>query len=346
MNTFHVAFSANLVRPNGELIIPREELERLNEIPGLAYEFLSERTPTVTAEQITNVNAFIQDGLIVDGATFSDGAGDLTFICLFSLGYDTVDLAACTAAGVAVTRNRGISKHTVASGALLLILALSKRLVDKQRLARQGRWDLNRSFWGHDIQNKVLGIVGLGDIGRELVRLIEPFDMHVIASDPYIEPEVFQKLGVENTNLDDLLEQSDFVSLHCSLTPETQGLIGQRELHLMRPTAHMINTARGPVVNQGALTQALTEQWIAGAGIDVFEVEPLPIDDPLIQLDNVILTPHTIGASHESVQRGSEMIVSQIEKAARGEIPPHVLNPEVMDSSSFQGKLQRIRRRL
>ena len=344
MDTFNVRFSANLLMPDGAAVIPSELMNQLDLTEGLRYEFLSRRTPRVTAEHIRDVHLFVLGNLLVGEHTFSEGAETLAYLCNFSLGYDTVDLAACTRAGVAVTRTRGISKHTVASGALTLMLSLSKRLMDKQRIARSGDWQRSRGYWGHDIDHKVLGIVGLGDIGRELVRLVQPFAMRIIGSDPYVGDDVFNDLGVERVDLAELLEQSDLVSLHCSLTPETTGLIDERELRRMKPTAYLINTARGPVVRQQALASALSEGWIAGAGIDVFEVEPLPADDPLIQLDNAILTPHTVGASHESVQRGSEMIIAQILAAARGELPDHILNLEVLDTEAFQRKLRPVQR--
>jgi phosphoglycerate dehydrogenase-like enzyme len=341
-----VVFGANFLRPGGESVIPRELLAQLDDIPGLTYRFLEKRTRNLTPEQIQGVSVIVPGGSLVNAATFANGAEDLAYVHVFGLGYNAVDLAACTEAGVAVTRARHASVHSMAASALLLLLASSYRLADKQRALREGWRPLPRENWGHVIEGKVLGIVGLGDIGRELVRLVQPFGMTVLASDPYVEPDLFRKLGVERVELDELLQRSDLVSLHCSLTPETRGLIGARELRLMKPTAYLVNTARGPVVDQQALVQALTEGWIAGAGIDVFETEPLPLDDPLLQLDTVILTPHAVGQSHESVWQVSEKVIHQVSTAARGEIPEHVLNLEVLESSAFQNKLVRIRRRL
>jgi len=336
-------FSANLRLPDGMPVLPADLLKRLDGLDNLNYRFLDQPSAHITGEHIADASILVQSGLIVDDATFALGAERLAAICLFSLGFDTVDIAACTRAGVAVTRTRGISKHTVASGALTLILALGKRLMDKQRIAQGGQWKQKRGQWGHDIEGQTLGIVGLGDIGRELVRLVAPFQMRVLITDPYVDDAVFDDLGVERTSLPELLATSDFVSLHCNLTDETRGMIGEGELRQMKPTAYLVNTARGPVVRQDALVRALTENWIAGAGIDVFEVEPLPADDPLIGLDNAILTPHTIGASHESVRRGSEMIIDQITSFARGRIPDHVINPEVLDDNEFARKLGMMR---
>ena len=346
MTPFAVVFGAGFLRPDGQSVIPGELLRQLDDIPGLTYTFLEERTPKVTPKEIRDANAVIPSGSLVDASTFADGAERLAYVLVFGLGYDAIDLAECTLAGVAVTRARHASVHSVASAALLLILALSKRLIDKQRVIRDGKWSLEREYWGHDIERKVLGIVGLGDVGRELVRIAQPFQMTLLASDPYVEPVVFRELGVQRVGLDELLERSDLVSLHCCLTPETRGLIGARELRLMKPTAYLVNTARGRVVDQKVLTQALTEGWIAGAGIDVFEKEPLPLSDPLLQLDNVILTPHWICGSNESVWQVSEKVINQVSAGARGDIPEHVLNPEVLQSAAFQKKLVYIRSRL
>ena len=345
MDPFQVVFGAAFLRPDGESVFPRELLAQLDDTPGLNYTFLEERTSSVTPEQIKGVNAIIPTGSRVAPSTFADGAEDLALVLAFGLGYDPLDLAACTAAGVAVTRARGASAHSVASGALLLILALSRRLMDKQRAVSEGHWYLKREQRGHDINGKVLGIVGLGDVGRELARILQPFGLTVLASDPYVPSKVFHELDVEKVKLDELLQRSDLVSVHCNLTDETRGLIGARELRLMKPTAYLVNTARGRVVNQKAITQALTEGWIAGAGLDVFEVEPLPPDDPLLQLDNVILTPHQICGSLDAVWRVSQMIVNQVSAPARGDVPDHVVNVEVLENAAFQDKLARFRRR-
>jgi phosphoglycerate dehydrogenase-like enzyme len=345
MSPFRLAFSANLIRPNGVPIMPRDCFKRLDETPGLTYEFLKRKEPQIMPDQIQGIHTLAQSGLRVNADTFSEGASDLAAVCLWSLGYDSVDLRACTAAGVAVTRTRGgLAAHSVAAAALSLILALGKRLMDKQGLARRARWDLIGATMGDDLPGKVLGIVGLGDIGRELARLARPFEMSILAYDPYVEPAVFERLGVERVPLDELLARSDYVSLHCCLTPETRGIIGEQQLAKMKSTAYLVNTARGPVLNQRAITDALTQRRIAGAALDVYETEPLALGDPLLTLDNVILTPHCIGCSNESTDAGAYKLVTQIQQIARGEVPEDVLNPEVLLAPAFQDKLAKIRR--
>ena len=194
---------------------------------------------------------------------------------------------------------------------------------------------------GSEIKGRTLGIVGLGHSGRELARLVAPFDMRVRAFSPHADPAAAKSLGVHLTSLDEVLRESDFVSLHCRLTAETRGLIGAPQLALMKPSAYFINVARGELVDQQALVDALRERRIAGAGLDVFEVEPLPAEDPLIGLDNVILTPHW-SASTSDVWRatGAAMAEGMI-KAARGERPDNVVNPRVFDQPAFRAKLSK-----
>lgn len=343
MDVFRAAFTADFLSPEGKCVYPPGTLEVPAEAQWVTFEFLRDDNAVVRAEQIQGINALGVGGAGITAATFSQGADDLAFICRFGAGYDDVDLAACTAAAVAVANTPGANGHMVAAGALTLILSLSYRLLDKRRLVYQGRWDLRADVIGTDIRKKVLGIVGLGQIGRELIRLVRPFDMRVLAYDPQVDALIAERLGVELVSLEDLLSSADFVSLHCSLTPTTRRLIGARELRLMKPTAYLISMARGMVVDQEAVTQALAERWIAGAGLDVFEVEPLPAGDPLTRLDNVILTPHGLSDTHEAFAAVGKMGVSEILRVARGQAPEHILNPEVLEDAVFHAKLGKFR---
>ena len=186
-------------------------------------------------------------------------------------GYDKIDLDACTENGVAVFNAPLALNHSTASSALLFMLALAKRLFEQDRLTRQGRWDRQADVLGAEIFGRTLGIVGLGHSGRELVRLVAPFEMKVIAYSPHADREQARSLGVVLTSLPDLLRQADFVSLHCRLTEATRGLITADLLALMKPSAYFINVARGELVDHAALATALRNRKIAGAGLDVFE---------------------------------------------------------------------------
>ena len=194
---------------------------------------------------------------------------------------------------------------------------------------------------GGELQKKTLGIIGLGHSGRELARLVAPFEMRVLAYSPHADPLEADALGVVLTALDQLLAESDFVSLHCRLTPETRGLIGAAQLARMKPTAYLINIARGENVDQSALVEALRARRIAGAGLDVFEVEPLPADDPLLALDNVILTPHWLASTAEVWEATGRAMAEGMLRAARGHEPADVVNTEVLERPGFLAKLER-----
>jgi len=186
-----------------------------------------------------------------------------------------------------------------------------------------------------------LGIVGLGHSGRELVRLAAPFAMRVLAFSPHADVIPAREMGVKLVTLDEVLRESDFLSLHCRLTSQTRRMIGAAQLALMKPTAFFINVARGELVDQSALVSALRERRIAGAGLDVFEVEPLPLDDPLLSLENVILTPHWLPATKDVWQATGRAMAEGMLRAARGEVPENVVNSEVLSRPGFRAKLAR-----
>src|SRR5262249_47850536 len=267
---------------------------------------------------------------------FAGGAGDLVVIGRSGAGYDKIDVEACTAQDVALFNAPHALNHPTAASALMFMLALAKRLREQDRITRAGRWDLQASVLNHELQHRTLGIVGLGHSGRELVRLVAPFHMRILAYSPHADPVQASALGVKLTGLPDLLRQADFVSLHARLTPQTRRLIGAAEVALMKPTAYFINVARGELVDQAALVAVLRERRIAGAGVDVFEVEPLPASDPRTRLDNVLLTPHWSASSADVWQATGKAMVDGMLRAARGEVPEHVVNKEVLDRPAFQ----------
>ncbi len=256
-------------------------------------------------------------------------------------GYDKIDLEACTEHGVAVFNAPLGLNHSTASSALLFMLALAKRLRDQERVLRQGRWDRQAEVMGTEIQGRTLGIVGLGHSGRELARLVAPFGMRILAFSPHAEEAAARAIGVRLTSLEELLTEADFVSLHCRLTPATRRLIGAPQFGLMKATAYFINVARGELVDQQALAAALHDRKIAGAGLDVFEVEPLPTDDPLLALENVILTPHWSASTSDVWAATGAAMAEGMLRAARGELPDHVVNPEVLEREAFRKKLAR-----
>lgn len=268
----------------------------------------------------------------IDAEVF-DAAPKLRIVSQYAVGFDNIDLKEATKRGIYVTNTPGVLTETVADFAFGLMLAVARRIVEADRYVREGRWKV---AWhplmmiGSDIYDRTLGIVGLGRIGSAVARRAKGFGMRILYYDSKRREDLERELGVEYANLDKLLEESDFVSLHVPLTPETYHMIGEEQLRKMKPTAFLINTARGKVVDQRALYKALKEGWIAGAGLDVFEQEPLPPDDPLLELENVVLAPHAASASYETRSKMAEMVAENLIAFLKKEVPPNLVNKEVV----------------
>jgi len=256
-------------------------------------------------------------------------AAALRVISNMAVGYDNIDVAAATARGIPIGNTPGVLTETTADLAWALIMATARRIVEGERYVREGRWrtwDPNLLL-GYDVHGATLGIVGFGKIGRAVAQRARGFDMRVLYA-TRSEPAV---LGLgERAPLDGLLRESDFVSLHVPLTPDTRHMIGERALRMMKRTAILVNTARGPVVDQAALVRALREGWIAGAGLDVAEVEPIPPGDALLSAPNAVLLPHIGSASHATRERMAAMSVENCLAGLRGEILPHCVNAEAL----------------
>jgi phosphoglycerate dehydrogenase-like enzyme len=352
---FRLALTGDFLDAAGAPAIGDAGLGTLSSAPFIRSHFLGEQSPSgddpsywdrlysmeVTAEQVGGVDGLVVLRPWVKRAMFARGAPDLVVIGRSGAGYDKVDLGACTEHDVAVFNAPLALNHSTAATALLFLLALAKRLPQQERITRQGRWDLQASVLGDEIEGRTLGIVGLGHSGRELVRLVAPFAMRILAYSPHADPVQADALGVRLTSLEEMLRASDFVSLHCRLTDATRRLIRAEHLALLKPTAYLINVARGEVVDQPALVEALRSRRIAGAGLDVFEVEPLPADDPLIALDNVILTPHWNASTSDVWRATGRAMADGMLRAATGRVPENVVNPEVLDRPGFRSKLAR-----
>jgi phosphoglycerate dehydrogenase-like enzyme len=355
MRIFQVALTGDFLDESGSPACGTSGLECLSREPYLRWRFLTDLAPRagdsgywsrlysleITPDHIRGVDGLIVLRPWVTPDSFAEGASDLVVIGRSGAGYDKIDLAACTENGVAVFNAPKALYHSTASAALLFMLALAKRLPDQERIARQGHWDQQAAVVGGEIQGRTLGIVGLGHTGRELVRLVAPFAMRVLAHSPHADPDVARSLGVRLTSLEEVFAASDIISMHCRLTPATRRLIGAPQLALMKPTAFFINVARGELVDQKALVAALRDRKFAGAGLDVFDVEPLPWDDPLIGLDNVILTPHWLASTSEVWRATGEAMAEGMLRAAQGTRPENVINPEVFEVPSFLRKLAR-----
>lgn len=344
MPAFQLAFSRDFLNEAGELAYGEIGLSQLNESPDrIAYRFFDDYASVVTPTQIAEVDGLIIIYPYITPETFGRGAERLTFIGRCGVGYDRVNLDACTANDVALMNAPQAMRLPTASASLMFMLVLSKRLMELQQLTRQGRWDLRGQVQGFELKGRTLGIVGLGHTGSGLVELVVPFQMRVLAYSPHADVEQARRLNVELVSLDDLLRESDFVALHCRLTDETHGLIGTRELALMKPTAYLINMARGPVVDHTALVEALRTRRIAGAGLDVFHTEPLPPDDPILALDNVVVTPHWLTGTRDAFLYAGLTNCEGMLRAAHGQLPDNIVNREVIDRPGFQKKLARFR---
>jgi phosphoglycerate dehydrogenase-like enzyme len=258
-----------------------------------------------------------------------DSSPNLKVISRTGVGYDAVDVEAATARGVAVCTTVGSNDSTVADFAITLMLALSREVLRGHAEVARGGW--NRPL-AHDFFGSTVGIVGLGGIGKRLVQRLRGFEAAILAYDVFRDEAFASQNGVRYVELDELLRQSDFVSLHAPLLPATRGLIGERELNLMKPGAYLVNTARGPLIQEQALHRALKERRIAGAGIDVFEQEP-PVGSPLLDpsLDNIILAPHMAGVTRQSSERSARMACESVAHILGGDAPLHqVVNPQVL----------------
>jgi len=353
---FSVNYTGDYLDASGQPTTPDMAFEFYADKPFVRQGFLTDQSPkpgdTTYWErlydlEITPEHVAISDAIVilrpwVRASAFAHGAQRLTVIGRAGKGTDKIDLNACTQNDVAVFNAPDTLTHATASAAFLLILALSKRLIQQMRLVHQVRWDLQPQTTGSDLPGKVLGIIGLGATGRELARLAQPWGMQLIAFCPYTRPEDAHTLGVRlTTSLDELFEKSDFVSLHNRLDDSTRGSIGMAQFCKMKPQAYFINVARGEIVRETEMIEALKIGVIAGAGLDVFEHEPLPPDHPLTTLDNVILTPHWLASTHDAARQTMHIMSNGILRAARGLVPENIVNPEVLDRPGFRAKLAR-----
>lgn len=267
----------------------------------------------------------------VDAALLQDAAG-LRVVSQMAVGYDNIDVVAATQRGILVTNTPGVLTDATADMAFALLLAQARRLPEGEKAIRAGEWGDWKPWFllGRDLTGKTLGIVGLGAIGMAMARRAGGFGMRVVYNSRQRKPEAEADLGVEWRELPALLAESDYVSLHMALNDDTRGMIGAAELSQMKRDAVLINTARGGVVEQAALLQALREGTIGGAGLDVFASEPLPPDDPLMSLPNVVVAPHLGSATVETRTRMSDLAVDNLLAFFRGERPPSCVNAEVL----------------
>ena len=338
---FRVGFSADFCGADGRLAFPDIGLSILTDVPGLSYEFLSEYRSDYTPDQLAPFDVVISLKPRVTARSL-EGITRLCAVGRCGVGYDNVDLKACTEHGVAVYITPGGVMRPVAESILLLILALSHRLIEKDRMLRRGQWAESKHRLGREPRDRVVGTIGLGNIAGEAVRLLRALNVsRFLAFDPYASVERAAEVGVDLVSLDELLRSSDYVLVNCPLTEQTRGMMGKAQFALMKSDAVLINTARGPVVDESALIEALKNQQIAGAGLDVFVEEPLSMDSPLLDMDNVVLTSHSIAWTEELFRDMGRIDCRGALSIYRGEAPAHVVNPDVLTNPLFIEKLER-----
>lgn len=263
-------------------------------------------------------------------AEVMDANPNLKVIANYAVGFNNIDIAAATERGIPVSNTPGVLTDITADFAWTLLMAVARRVVEGDRMTRAGKfvgW-APMLLLGQDVHHKTLGVVGFGRIGQAMAKRARGFDMRVLYYDVNQMPEVATQLGAEYRDLDALLRESDFITLHVDLNEHTHHLIGERELDLMKPNAYLINSARGPVVDEAALVRALAEEKIAGAGLDVFEEEPR-LAPGLADLDNVVIAPHIASATRETRGAMARIAAENVIAALEGKKPPAIVNPEV-----------------
>jgi phosphoglycerate dehydrogenase-like enzyme len=330
---FQVGVTRDFLKPDGTLGFGDIGLQLLEQA-GIAWEFLAEDTRELQAEQVRDYDALLVLSPRVTAKTLAD-PGRLRLVARFGVGYDSVDVEACTRAGVLLTITPDGVRRPVAAAALTFVLALSHRLLIKDRLTRAGRWHERMEHMGQGLTGRTLGLIGLGNIGREVIALARPLGMTHLAYDPYIEHDRIDS-DIRLVDLEGVLREADFVCVCCALTPETRHLLNAQRLALMKPTAFLINVARGPIVDQAALTQVLQDRRIQGAGLDVFEQEPIDPADPLLKLDNVILAPHALCWTDECFRSIGRSACQSIMDVAQGRVPRFVVNRSALNHPRWQ----------
>ena len=345
MDEYRIGLGADFLAADGSSLVEDAVREHLDPVPGLVVEYLGVPRGELTPQDVGDFDAVITLWQRFTPATFA-GVERLATIARWGVGYEMVDVDACTENDVLLSITRDAVRRPVAEAILTYLLVLAKRVLEKDRLVRTGRWEEKGDLLGLGLRGRVLGSIGLGNIGAELVELTRPLGLaRVLAFDPFLPAREAARIGVELVELDTLLAESDFVCVNCPLTPETHHLLGEAEFRQMRPGAFLVNTARGAIVDEAALVRALEQGWIAGAALDVFEEEPLPPTSPLTSMENVVLSPHAIAWTDELYALNGSGACENVLAVLRGEPPQHVVNGDVLDRPGFARKLARLRER-
>ena len=342
-SAFRVGLTGDFYK-DGEAVYPDFDLEPLQREPGIALATFDEHRDEIAPDQLAGLNGVVvlSPRVTQHSLTQSD---ELLAISRFGVGYDSVDVAACTEHDVAVCITTGAVDCPVAEATLGWMFALSYRMRAKDRLFREARWDERGSNMGSGLHGKTVGIIGFGGIGRALLGMLAGLGMSPpLVYDLVLDPDTITKLGGEPVTLPDLMKRSDFVTVHCPFNEQTADLISAPELELMKPEAFVLNTARGGIINEDALFEALSAERIAGAALDCFVDEPVTEPHRFAQLENVILSSHNIAWTRELFRDIGAMASQNLIDLANGRRPKSVVNPEVFDRPTFQKKWESVRK--
>jgi phosphoglycerate dehydrogenase-like enzyme len=339
---FRLAFTGDFYNGDGS---PKYREFGLSVLEGQSHVHVSnfaEHQPEIQPKQLAG-----QHGVIVLSPRVTreslENCGDLLAIGRFGVGYDSVDVAACTKANVLAMITAGAVNHSMAEATVAWMLSLTHHLVVKDRLVRESRWHDRSHFMGCELRDRRLGIVGFGGIGRAIVPMLSGFRMQTpLVFDPFVDNSVVEQSGGKPVGLEELMSAADFVSINCPLTDATRGLIGRREIGLMKPTAYLINTARGGIIDEAALVEALQTKAIAGAALDCFDLEPVTAPEKFDGLENLHLAPHAVGWTHELFRDIGQTACQSMLDLSQGQRPHGVLNPEVLKNPAFREKWSRV----
>ena len=340
MTKFRVAISGDFKKADGSSAFPDFDLSPLERNSAIDVNYIPVNG-LVKAEALQGFDALILLVPRIEQASFPKD-GRLSLIARFGVGYDNVDLKACSDHGCALAITPDGVRRPVAVSVITFMLALAGKLMIKDKLTREGPagWAKRNDHMGVGLVGRTLGQLGIGNIGAEVFRMAKPFDMNFIAHDPYANPKVARELGIRLVSLEELFLESDFLSVSCPLTEETHHIVNSDRLALMKPSAYLINTARGPVVHQADLTKVLEQGRIAGAALDVFEEEPSIDGDPLYKLDNVILAPHSICWTDQCFAGNGAADIKAVFDVMHGRVPTGVVNREVLEQQAWRDKLE------
>ena len=331
--TFKVGVTRDLLTAAGEPAFGPRALDTLKAGRDITWEWLPEDVPEISPEIAARYDGLHVNIPRVTAASVARADCRLKIVARNGVGFDSVDLAAMTAKGIVVTNTPIAVRRPVAVATLTLVFALAGRLLKKNEIVRQGRWNDRTSYMGQGLTSRTLGLIGAGGIGQEIMRVARPFFKRMITADPFAHPNIITPLGADIGPLDTLMKDADFVVVCCLLDETTRHMINDARFALMKPSAYFINVGRGPITDEAALIRALQAGRIAGAGLDVTEQEPIQPGNPLLGMDNVIITPHALCWTDECFHDIAAAALQSIVDISHGRRPVHVVNPAVYAAS-------------